>query len=138
MSRPGPIVLRLTTPPGPAAGPGELPVRVCFHNASPEPVRLLAETEPVPVFFSVSIVDVNGTPVPAAGGGKVDFGPEGPDYVQVAPGADWCVDIDLEPLLTHPLAPGTYQVGVQYHNQYGDDCFLGRLEADPIVMHLGT
>jgi hypothetical protein len=133
----GPIVLRLTAAPGPAAGPGEIPVRVCFHNASHEPVRLLAVTEPVPVFFSFSIVDADGTPVPAAGGGKIDFGPEGPGYVQIEPGGDWCVGVDLSSLLARPLAPGSYRVGVQYHNQYGDNCFRGQLTAGPVVVHLG-
>ena len=136
MSHPAdPIVLRLTTPPG-LPGPGELPVRVCFHNASHVPVRLLAETEPTPVFFSFSIVDAKGTPVLTAGGGKIDFGPEGPDYVKVEPGADWCIDVDLNSLLMHPMAPGTYRVGVQYHNQYGDNCFRGQLAADPVIVHL--
>jgi hypothetical protein len=98
---------------------------------------LLAETEPVPVFFAFSIVDANGTPVPVPGGGKIDFGPGGPGYVTVEPGADWCIDVDLNSVLKRPLAPGIYRVAVQYHNQYGDNCFRGQLMAGPIVVHLG-
>lgn len=138
MSHPAdPIALRLTVPSEHPNRPDEVLVRVCFHNVSDKPVRLLAETAPIPVFFSFSIADARGTPLPTAGGGKIDFGPAGPDYVEIQPGADWCVDVDLNSLTRLP-APATYRVGVRYHNQYGDNCFRGQLAADPIVVHLDT
>jgi hypothetical protein len=125
----GPVSLRLRVRPGAAV------VRVCFHNVGAGPVRLLAQTEPAPVFFSFDIVDETGTPVPTRRGGKIDFGPGPLPYVEVPPGGDWCVDVDLAEVAGR-LAPARYRVAVTYHNQYGDGCLTGRLTAAPVGLDL--
>ena len=104
-----PLVMNLTVPTGVPATPDRAVLGVCFANVSSAPVRMLAETEPAPVFFSVAIVDSRGTPLPSAGGGKADFGPGGPGYVQIDPGDDWCVDLRLASLAVS-LPPGVYRV----------------------------
>ena len=131
---PSPIVLRVTPPAGPQ-GPDSASVDVCFHNTSDHTIRLLGEIEPVPVFFSFMIVDADGTPIPTSGGGKIDFGPEGPTYVEVKPHDKWCHTLSLSSVASG-LSAGSYRLQVTYHNQYGAGCFRGQLVASPVDLSL--
>jgi hypothetical protein len=136
MSDSSPLVLELSVPLGPAPAAGRLPLRVTFRNVSGQPVRMLAETRPLPVFFSFDIVDSAGTPVPVAGAGKIDFGPSGPRFVDIAPDRTREVDLDLGSL-AGDWAPGRYRIVVTYHNQYGEGAFQGRLTSNPVDLIVG-
>jgi len=107
--------------------PAREALRATFTNRGDDVERLLGEFEPTPVFFTVSVVRDDGTPVLDSGGGKVAFN-DPPRYVVLAPGERHTVRIPLpEPLSALP--PGRYEIGVEYHNQYGDDCFKGVLRS---------
>ncbi len=100
-------------------------LRATFANRGDGAERLLAEFEPTPVFFTVSIVRDDGTPVRDWGGGKVALS-DSPAYVDLEPGDEHAVRIELpEPLSTLP--PGRYEIAAEYHNQYGEGCFKGVL-----------
>ena len=108
-------------------------LRATFANRGDAPERLLAEFEPTPVFFTVSIVRDDGTPVREWGGGKVALN-EPPAYIELAPGDEHAVRIELpEPLSTLP--PGRYEIAAEYHNQYGERCFRGVLPSRNRLVH---
>lgn len=112
------------------------PIRVMFENRGDEPVSILDAFEPLPVFFSFHLTKSDGTPIPVPGGGKTDFGPQKPDRVKVAPGETFDLTVNLRSLITGPLPPGQYSVSATYHNQYGEDCFTGRLESNSIKIEV--
>lgn len=113
-----------------------VPVRVTFENRDDDPVSVLDAFEPLPVFFSFRLVNPDGTPVSLPGAGKVDFGPQTPGRVELAPGETLSRTVDLASLLTEPLPPGRYSVSTTYHNQYGEDCFTGRLDSNTIEIDI--
>jgi hypothetical protein len=99
-----------------------------FTNRGDRIERLLAHFEPARVFFTVSAVRDDGTPVHAAGGGKVALN-EPPAYVALRPGESHTVRVDLAKhgSSLEALPPGSYTVGLEYHNQYGEGCLRGVL-----------
>ena len=134
------MVMRLQISPVSGAGYGRehFPIRASFENAGDAEVRLLRHFEPVPVFFSFHLTCADGTPVPIAGGGKIDF-PEGEiECVPIPPGESFEVELDLAPwLASASLTPGTYRLSATYHNQYGEDCFQGQLHSAPVEIEIG-
>ena len=128
--------LELMISSGGAAGPRSLFVRIAFVNGGAEPVRLLGEFEPLPVFFSFRLVKADGTPLGLSGGGKIDFGPGRPRYLELAPGAKHTIDADAGTLLSDDLEPGRYSLSVEYHNQYGEDCFRGTLRSNAVSVEV--
>jgi hypothetical protein len=132
------LELVLAPIPGEALTAHRLPLRIVFVNDATEPVRILDRFEPLQVFFSFQIVRADGTPLSTAGGGKVDFGPEPLGYVELRPGESHSIDVDTAGLLSEALAPGDYSISATYHNQYGERCFRGALESDPITISVGA
>jgi hypothetical protein len=137
MSVSDPLELRLTVGAG-ALNTHSLPVRMGFVNRGPEPVRLLAEFEPLPVFFTFELVATDGTPIAMPGGGKIDFGPGQPRCIDLGPGETHTTEANVGRLLPGGLEPGRYSMAVTYHNQYTDDCFRGVLHSNPVVVDLAT
>jgi hypothetical protein len=113
-------------------GPRSVPLRIVFANHGEAPVRLLAEFEPLPVFFAFRLVKADGTPVALPGGGKIDFGPARPACEDLAPGETHAIDVDVGTLLAEPLDSGRYSLSAAYHNQYGEGCFKGTLESNAV------
>jgi hypothetical protein len=133
-----PLELTLSPLSGARLSPTALPLRLTFTNTSAETVRLLDCVEPPQVFFSVGIVRSDGTPVLASGGGKIDFGPGEPGYVELAPGEAHAIDLDAARMTAGPLAPGRYAISATYHNQYGSDCFQGTLDSNEIDVEVSA
>jgi hypothetical protein len=113
-----------------------LPLRIVFVNGGAEPVRILDCFEPLQVFFSFHIARADGTPLSTAGGGKIDFGPEPSGYVELRQGESHSIEVDIAGLLTEALGPGDYSISTTYHNQYGEGCFRGTLESNPISINV--
>jgi hypothetical protein len=128
--------LVLSTVPTVLYGPTKLPVVATFVNAGPTPVRLLDRFEPVPVFFTFDVVRADGTPLPISGGGKIDFGPNEIRYLELPPGGSHSVQADLAKLLRLPVELGPYSVSATYHNQYGENCFLGGIRSNTILLQV--
>lgn len=124
--------VNLSTIPGADYGPSSLPLRVTFANERTLPLRILAVFEPLPVFFTFHVVKSDGTPLALPGGGKIDFGPDGPGYLELPPGGSHTIEFNIGTWFSRPLDPGPYSVSVTYHNQYGEDCFRGTVASDPI------
>lgn len=130
------LELLLAPIPGERFTAHRLPLRIVFVNGAAEPVRILDRFEPLQVFFSFHIARADGTPLSTAGGGKIDFGPEPPGYVELRPGESHSIDVDIAGLLSEALTPGDYSSSATYHNQYGEHCFHGTLESNPITINV--
>lgn len=133
MSDRDPLELTLSIGAG-ALSPHSLPVRIAFVNRGRVPVRLLAEFQPLPVFFSFELVRDDGTPIALPGAGKIDFGPGQPECLDLEPGEMHATDADVAEPLGAGLQPGRYTLAVTYHNQYGEDCFQGVLHSNRIEL----
>jgi urease beta subunit len=132
------LQLLLSAVPGARFDAENLPLIVSFKNNGDTPVRLLDHFQPLPVFFSFQVVKANGTPLLIPGGGKIDFSPGGMRYLELGPGHQRDVAVNPARLLTTPLQPGGYSVAVTYHNQYGEDCFHGTLQSNPVTVEIGS
>jgi hypothetical protein len=129
--------LRINSVPAVTYGRESFPIRVSFANATGPEVRLLRHFEPIPVFFSFTLTRPDGTPIPIAGAGKIDFEEGKVDCILIEPGESFDVELDLAPWLTAAtLTPGAYRLSATYHNQYGDDCFQGHLTSEPIEIQI--
>jgi len=113
-------------------------LRVRFKNVSKNPVTMLNVFEPIPVFFSVAIVDqVARRPVNVPGAGKVDFFGR-PDVTVLQPDQEIAVPIDLGKLFgpQSTFKRGLYNVSVQYHNQYGEGVVKGVIPSNTVEIRV--
>lgn len=137
MSPTPPLHLTLHVPP--VADPSRHFVVVArFTNTSTAPLQLLMLFAPLPVFFTAKLVAATGGAIDVAGMGKLDP-PEGSLHSQtLAVGASLDVSLDLAPWIRGAMAPGQYELSLQYHNAYGESCFKGVVESPPVSVHVGT
>lgn len=124
------------SPAGATFTDNRMPMQLMFTNLSSKDVRLLDCFEPLPVFFTFKLVGRDGTPIDMPGGGKIDFGPQPPGYIDLKPGATYSLDVDIARLISKPLSTGLYRISAIYHNQYGQDCFQGKLQSDWIEVEI--
>lgn len=118
-----------------------IPLKVTFENTSKGDVRILkAFKDPavLPVFFRFGITASDGTPVATRGGGKVTLSPESYQYAVLKKGQKLEVIADVAQMIPDSvkLKEGTYDVNLVYQNQYGTDCFKGRVESNTIQVLL--
>lgn len=107
-------------------------VMVLLENVGKGSITILKEFAPRPVFFHYNLIKSDGTPVDLPGAGKVDF--DRPmKYVTLEPGEFIGITVSLEDLYKK-LQNGKYELSVQYHNQYGENCFRGTLTSNTIGM----
>jgi hypothetical protein len=111
---------------------------VHFKNVTKTPVSLLKVFEPIPVFFSVKIIDrVSDSPIEVPGSGKIDFFGK-PDVEIIQPNQEYVVKIDLGQLLgaKKNLKRGLYDITVTYHNQYGEEVMKDKVSSNVIQIRL--
>ena len=107
-------------------------VIVLLENAGKDSITILKEFAPRPIFFQFNLVKSDGTPIDSPGAGKVDFG-RPMKYVTLEPGKFIGITVSLKHVYKE-LQNGKYELSVQYHNQYGDNCFRGSLISNTIVV----
>ena len=107
-------------------------VALIFTNNSTETVALLNHFAPIPVFFEFKLVKADGTVVAVPGSGKVSFYESSMQYVELGPGDVHGIPLNLADVLREQLESGTYSVSVIYKNQYGSNCFKGKVESNQI------
>ncbi len=115
----------------------DLPAEVSFRNRTGDTVRILDLFDTgvsSRVFFSITWFDTNGTPVFSTGGGKISPSKASIKYVELKKDEEFLTKIKLREFLPNkePLKSGLYEVQITYRNQYGEDCFKGRLESKKI------
>jgi len=130
------LQLEIALLPGATYTQSYFPLRLRFVNCGNEPARILDSFEPLPVFFAFHLVKADGTPIGMPGMGKIDFGPIPPGYIELRAGEAWSIKVDLAGLIGESLSAGTYNLSAIYHNQYGDDCFRGRLNSNVVSIEL--
>jgi hypothetical protein len=135
-----PARLQLTLYAGPVRRPLEsFPVTARFTNCSRTKERMLKLFDPLPVFFTTTLMPVSGgIPIDVAGMGKADPFYADLRYEVIEPGATFEVALDLAPWIRAPVPPGPYWLSLEYHNAYGSDCFLGPLASEPITVPIGN
>ena len=108
-------------------------IRVSFVNVSSNDVRLLrtfSKQYNQRVWFSMEVVGEDGTPaLPVAAGGKVSIR-GAMEYIVLHPNESFGFVLDYRGLVPS-LSPGRYRVKVTYSNQYGRDCFRGKVSTEP-------
>lgn len=107
-------------------------VALIFTNNGTDTVTLLKHFTPPPIFFEFKIVKADGTIIAVPGSGKISFPESSMQYVKLAQGDVHVVQISLAEVLKEQLGSGTYSVSVMYKNQYGSDCFKGKVESNQI------
>jgi hypothetical protein len=119
----------------------EIPLQITFTNTGKESLRILdafSETDLQRVFLHFKVVDSKGLTVATYGGGKVDFGPTTEkDFATIEPEETFDVTVDLNQHIgAGELAAGRYDVSVAYQNQYGRNCFVGRIQSKSIFVQI--
>lgn len=119
----------------------DIPIDIVFQNKGDKAIKLLSvfdEAIAKKIFFSVTLLDSNGTPIFSSGGGKIDLSEKSMKYVELKKGDEYAVSLSLKNFLPadYRLKPGAYSVSVIYRNQYGKDCFKGTVESNTISLHL--
>lgn len=109
-------------------------IDMMIHNAGAKPVRVLKEFRPHPVFFNLNLVKDDGSIIFTPGAGKISFG-RSVRYVELDSNEFVGVSLNLDEIYGE-LAPGKYKLNVVYHNQYGQDCFKGRLQSNTIEISI--
>lgn len=114
----------------------DAPLKVTFQNVSNKPIRILDMFEPVPVFFSFQVTQADGVPiVNVPGAGNMDpFGSL--NYITLKPNEKFTTTVRLDQVLPEVFQPGDYKLSVIYKNQYGENCFTGRLTSNPIKLKI--
>lgn len=111
-------------------------MRVTFKNVSGEDVRLLRifdDESTLRFWFNVVVVATNGTPVlDTPAGGKISVR-SAREYLVLKPQEAFSFRLDPSKLVP-TLSPGSYCIKVIYSNQYGENCFQGRLESNFFVV----
>jgi hypothetical protein len=130
------LQLRIAMPSAGSHSLHLLPLQVTFRNIGDAALRILDQFEPIPVFFSFNIVYEDGTPIPIAGGGKIDLPSSMKNYITLLPSEHAEIRIDLERLLPGAIKTGTYQITALYHNQYGEHCFIGSIRSNTITVDI--
>src|SRR5262249_34289107 len=110
-----------------------IPLEIVFHNDGKEPVRMLDvfnNASSKKIFFVVTLSDANDSPLFTSGGGKITFSKDSPKYLELGPGDETTVMINLVDFVpaARSLEPGIYKLSVTYFNQYGENCFKGPLK----------
>ena len=124
------LKLTLSCTLGEPCSPTNIPLRIAFENSGAGKVRLLAVFDPLPVFLSFDIVREDGTPLAdLPGGGKVAFPPGLLRYVELAEGEFFGFRVDLAAFLARRLDEGRYRIFATYHNQYGENCYQGKVSS---------
>ena len=114
-----------------------IPLKVTFKNVDQtEEIRIIRQFEPLPVFFTFSMIDEHGKYLDIPGAGKVDLYHGAIDYILLSPGETFTLDVNLAQHLINPqkVKAGKYAVSVTYHNQYGENCFRGEIISKPISL----
>lgn len=132
-----PISIQVQVVDGTNYSTKNLPVNVIFRNTSDGAIRLLDvfdDSKLKSSFFVAKINDVNGTPIDTIGGGKISLSKDAMQYVVLKKDESHVVRLDLTNFLPgdFKLRPGSYFVSVIYQNQYGEDCFKGKVESNAI------
>ena len=136
-----PLKLTISSVPGADYNSAHIPLKVTFENLSNKPIRILnAFNDPKVqfIFFRLSIRSSDGTPIPPVGGGKVSLTKQSYQYVVLNKGEKTEVVFDAAAELSSgtKLRAGAYDFSVTYQNQYGDDCFQGKLDSNVVKITL--
>lgn len=136
-----PLTLKTETVRAESYSAENMPINLVFRNTGDKTVRLLdvfSDSNANRVFFTIRIIDVNGTPVATIGGGKISLSKSSIKYIELEKGETLSVGLDVTDFLPseYSLKPGVYSISVAYYNQYGENCFKGKIESRAITVNV--
>ncbi len=124
-----------------------IPISIVFENKGDEPTRILNifdKKRILPIFFSIEIINKNGESIFSTRGGKVEIPRDSMLYIELKKGETHTVTFDLQDLISLEdlkkklkdnaidIKNSEYKVAVIYRNQYGDNCFKGKLRSPEV------
>ena len=130
------LTLMIAHAEGSVARTNDVRITVAFRNGGDHDIRVLRCFRPLPVFFRLAITCADGTPKQPTGGGKISLGESDMKYITLGAREFFGFELDLREILTEGLAAGDYTVRLEYGNQYGDNCFRGRLVSNAIHVRI--
>lgn len=107
-----------------------IPLSLSFTNKGKDSIRLLKHFRPIPIFFSFTVTKSDGTIIDLPGGGKISL--INVEYTELNSNKNFIFDVNLKEILIEPLNVGRYTLSVEYHNQYGNNCFTGYLQSNTV------
>jgi hypothetical protein len=107
-------------------------LRISFENISKKKVTILRCFSPLRVFVSFRLTKEDGTPLTRPGGGKVSLLESNIKYITLEPDEFFGFKVKLSDIYDGKLESGKYTLTVQYHNQYGKNCYQGRIKSNAI------
>ena len=134
------LAISLSTRPGRVIRTTRIRLTVTFRNVGSSRIRLLRHVTPLPVFFAFDLAHADGTLVDLPGAGKIDLVRDDIVYVTLDAGETFDVEVDLSEIMDPPrrVRPGDYSLRATYHNQYGENCFTGSVQSEPIQLTLAS
>ena len=114
----------------------DVPIKLTFSNTGDDPVVLLKHFTPLRIFFYLRVAREDGTLVLVSGGGKVSLHQNSIRYLTLDKDEFFGFYTNLDKICEQPLPPGKYKVSVEYHNQYGEGCFRGKIASKPITIEI--
>ena len=120
-----------------------LPVQVVFKNVTANSCRIINTFEKVPICLWFFLTRYDGTPITTRFGGKISFShSKPPEYIELSPNDTYQLTVDVSNLISKDrytqslINQGVYTLSVTYSNQYGKNCFKGRVESEPISVSI--
>ncbi len=119
----------------------DIPIEIIFRNEEAPILKLLDifdDADARKIFFTVNLRDDNGTPVSTVGGGKISISRESMKYLELKKDEQYKVSLNLKDFIPpgFSIEAGRYSVSIVYSNQYGKNCFKGRVESNTIDIYL--
>jgi hypothetical protein len=135
------LELSIEVAPKDLANRTNIPLKVHFKNGGKSNLRLLDlfSPEEAPLHFRVHLTRPDGKHVTQHhGGGKIDPHESAIKYIELAPGQTYDVTLNLAEIIPNlgELPAGPYHLAVSYHNQHGENCFIGKVHSPKIDITL--
>ena len=137
------LVVRLNTVENEVYTKDNIPIKVLFENKGQSVCRLLNKFDRAQVFLRFKMTRYDGTPIMVEGGGKITFSSTNPpSYIELNSEESHAIIINIAELVLKDkytqtiFDEGSYSLSVKYFNQYGENCFKGRVESEPISVFI--
>jgi hypothetical protein len=107
-------------------------LRISFENISKKKVTILRRFSPLQAFFSFRLTKEDGTPKEGLCAARISMPASSIKYITLEPDEFFGFKVRLSDINDSKLESGKYTLTVKYHNQYGENCYQGRIKSNTI------